>query len=140
MPAPGAAVLHPFTHTPTPTTPQPGAPPQTPKRHTLLGAAVVVRLLGLLLRSGMDREAAARAETALMQYTVGAALWTASGRRRGLSQQDGGERLRTRFAGLPTERFPHLVDLAPELASVQDGVHQYEHGLDALLDGLLPAT
>lgn len=106
------------------------------------GTAVVDRLLGLLLRSGMDREAAARAETALMQYTVGAALWTASGRRRALTEPDGGggERLRTRFAGLSKERFPHLVDLAPELASAQDGVRQYEHGLDALLDGLLPAT
>ncbi|MCQ4082876.1 TetR/AcrR family transcriptional regulator [Streptomyces sp. RB6PN25] len=103
------------------------------------GTAVVDRLLGLLLRSGMDRSAAARAETALMQYTVGAALWTASGRRRGLAHQNGGERLRTRFAGLPADRFPHLVDLAPELASAQDGLRQYEHGLDALLDGLLGA-
>ncbi|GAA1904410.1 TetR/AcrR family transcriptional regulator [Streptantibioticus ferralitis] len=101
------------------------------------GTAVVERILGLLLGAGLDRSAAARAQTALMQYTVGAALWTARGRQRSGDQEDPGTRLRTRFAALPAERYPHLVDLAPELAAAQDGLPQYEHGLDALLSGLL---
>lgn len=101
------------------------------------GTAVVDRMLGLLLRAGLGREAAARAQTALMQYTVGSALWTARGRRDDSGREDAGARLRARLGGLPADRYPFLVDLAPELAAVQCGGRQYEHGLDALLDGLL---
>ncbi|AEW94240.1 MULTISPECIES: TetR/AcrR family transcriptional regulator [Streptomycetaceae] len=135
------------------------------------GTAVVDRLLGLMLRAGLGRRDAARAQTALMQYTVGSALWAARGRQAaacaprataapgkpvdpGDSEEPGASgdlgtpagsdratRLRARLAALPAERYPYLTDLADEVAAAQNGrdhgTEQYEHGLDALLDGLL---
>ncbi|MBY8886461.1 TetR/AcrR family transcriptional regulator C-terminal domain-containing protein [Streptomyces sp. PTM05] len=103
------------------------------------GTLFAERALGLLRRAGLDGPAAARAYTAVMQYTVGAALWTARGRKVRAAQgcDDPAERLRSRFAGLPPDRYPCLTGLAPQLAAAQDGMPQYEHGLDALLTGLL---
>lgn len=120
------------------------------------------RTLEALLRAGLDRREAARAYTALTQYTVGAALWAARAPRRRADQpcvrvptRPGGGTTgdnaigghttgaaagpRPRGpVGLPPDRFPHLVRLAPELAgAARDGTAQYERGLAALLTGLL---
>jgi AcrR family transcriptional regulator len=99
--------------------------------------AVIDRMLGLLRRAGLAPAAAARAHVALMQFTVGSALW--STRRAGaLCEQGAPDRLRARLDALPADRYPALARLAPELLRAQDdaGV-QYEQGLDALLRGLL---
>lgn len=111
------------------------------------GAVFADRALGVLQRAGLDRAGAARAYTALMQFTVGAALWAAptvrqdeacAGSSWRAGARDPGVRPRSRAAGLSAERYPCLVDLAPELeAAARDGMVQYERGLDALLDGLL---
>ncbi len=110
------------------------------------GTVFADRALGVLLRAGLDRADAARCYTTLMQFTVGSALWASRGREhRGCadancrtSDEDLGSRLRSRLAGLSPDRYPCLVDLAPELeAAARDGMAQYERGLDALLTGLL---
>lgn len=103
------------------------------------------RTLEALLRAGLDRRDAARAYTALTQFTVGAALWAARGRERRADEacRPGGSDAGPDSgppgpARLPRDRYPHLVDLVPELAdAARDGTAQYERGLDALLTGLL---
>ena len=96
------------------------------------GTMFAERALDALLRAGLDRPGAARAFTALWQFTVGAALWAERER------HPCGERTRSRAAGLSAERYPSLVELVPELrAAAREGMVQYERGLDALLTGLL---
>ncbi|MDI5967199.1 TetR/AcrR family transcriptional regulator C-terminal domain-containing protein [Streptomyces sp. SL13] len=104
------------------------------------------RTLEALLRAGLERREAASAYTALTQFTVGAALWAAGSRKRRAAQAcreagagpGGGTARPAGPAGLPADRYPHLVGLMPELAdAVRDGTAQYERGLDALLTGLL---
>ncbi|MEC3994357.1 TetR/AcrR family transcriptional regulator [Actinacidiphila sp. DG2A-62] len=99
--------------------------------------AVIDRMLGLLHRTGLSRSEAAGAHVALMQFTVGAALWTTR-RARALSEEGVRDRVRAKLAALPPERYPAVVSLAPELLCAHDDTGgQYERGLDALLDGLL---
>ncbi|WP_431959716.1 TetR/AcrR family transcriptional regulator [Actinacidiphila sp. bgisy160] len=102
--------------------------------------AVIDRMLCLLIEAGLDPSAAARAQVALMQYTVGAALWVVRRKRAECEEAEAGlrERIRGRLADLPPDSYPSLVGLAPELvAAQQSGRAQYEGGLSALLDGLL---
>ncbi|MCZ4118911.1 TetR/AcrR family transcriptional regulator [Streptomyces sp. H39-S7] len=99
--------------------------------------AVIDRMLGLLRAAGLDRVDAARAHVALMQYTVGSALWNVR-RDRALCEDGLRERVRARLADLPADRYPALTELVPELAIAQDaGMAQYELGLDGLLTGLI---
>ena len=104
-------------------------------------SAVIDRMLALLRRAGLGREEAARGHVALMQYTVGSAMWSVRRGRAGCpgSGEDGlRDTDRARLAALPAERYPSLVSLAPELISAQDdGAAQYEWGLDGILRGLL---
>lgn len=102
--------------------------------------AVIDRMLCLLCAAGLDPVAAARAQVALMQYTVGAALWVVRRKRAECEEAEADlrERIRGRLADLPSESYPSLVRLAPELVAVQEsGPAQYEAGLAAMLDGLL---
>lgn len=100
---------------------------------------VIDRMLGLLRAAGLSRTEAARAHVALMQYTVGSALWNTR-RARALCEEGARERVRAKLDALPRERYPALVSLAPELLCVQDnGMAQYERGLDAMVEGLLGA-
>jgi AcrR family transcriptional regulator len=100
--------------------------------------AVIDRMLGLLRRAGLPPAEAARAHMALMQYTVGSALWNIR-RTRALCEDGARERVRAKLERLSPERYPTLAALAPELLAVQgEGVAQYEVGLDAMLAGLLP--
>ncbi|MCZ4098613.1 TetR/AcrR family transcriptional regulator [Streptomyces sp. So13.3] len=99
--------------------------------------AVIDRMLGLLRAAGLDRVDAARAHVALMQYTVGSALWNVR-RDRALCEDGLRDRVRARLADLPADRYPALTELVPELAIAQDaGMAQYELGLDGLLTGLI---
>jgi AcrR family transcriptional regulator len=98
---------------------------------------VIDRMLGLLRAAGLPRTEAARAHVALMQYTVGSALWNTR-RARALCEEGARERVRAKLDSLPRDRYPALVSLAPELLCVQDnGMAQYERGLDAMVEGLL---
>jgi AcrR family transcriptional regulator len=102
--------------------------------------AVIDRMLGLLRRAGLPPEKAARAHIALMQYTVGSALWNTR-RERALCEEGVRDRLRAKLDSLPAERYPALAALAPELMGAQgDGQALYEVGLDAMLRGLLPVV
>jgi AcrR family transcriptional regulator len=97
---------------------------------------VVDRMLGLLRRAGLSGEEAVRGHVALMQYTVGSALWSTR-RARALCEEGVRDRVRARLDALPPDRYPALVALAPELLCAQDDAGaQYEWGLDQLLRGL----
>jgi AcrR family transcriptional regulator len=102
--------------------------------------ALIDRMLGLLLRAGLPGAEAARAHVSLMQYTAGAALWSIR-RSRALCEEGVRERVRAKLAALPADRYPALVALVPELPELDgtrdNGMRQYEHGLDGLLRGLL---
>ncbi|MDX2849642.1 TetR/AcrR family transcriptional regulator [Streptomyces sp. PA03-3a] len=102
--------------------------------------AVIDRMLCMLITAGLDPSAAARAQVALMQYTVGAALWVVRRKRAECEEAEAGlrEKIRSRLADLSPDSYPSLVGLAPELvAAQQSGQAQYEAGLSALLDGLI---
>lgn len=99
--------------------------------------AVIDRMLGLLRRAGLSGPDAACAHVALMQYTVGAALWNIR-RRHAVCEEGLGERVRTGLDSIPADRYPTLVQLAPELGRAHDNAAaQYEAGLDAMLRGVL---
>jgi AcrR family transcriptional regulator len=101
--------------------------------------SAVEHMLSLLRTAGLSCEEAARAQTALLHYTVGAALKTSSA---GVCRADPDVRgrLRTRLEALPADVYPSIVALAPELAAAQDGTAQYTFGLDLLLAGLRDLT
>lgn len=103
--------------------------------------AVIDRQLALLLAAGLAPADAARAQVTIMQYTVGCALWTVRRRQTELGDCEGigvRERIRGRLADLPSDSYPTLVCLVPELIAAQDsGMGQYEYGLKGLLRGLL---
>jgi AcrR family transcriptional regulator len=100
--------------------------------------AVTDQLLGLLRSAGLGRTEAVRAYIALMQYTVGAAIWTSRRRRRRDCEKGVDERIKARLATLPPDSYPSLSDLAPDLSEVGNmGPAQYDYGLDCLLRGLL---
>jgi AcrR family transcriptional regulator len=99
--------------------------------------AVIDRMLALLRACGLPGQDAVRAHVALMQYTVGSAVWSIR-RTRAKCEEGARERARTKLDGLQPERYPALVALVPELLCAQDDAPgQYEWGLDRLLDGLL---
>jgi AcrR family transcriptional regulator len=96
---------------------------------------VIDRMLALLRDAGLPPPAAVRAHVALMQYTVGSALW--STRRACGCEEDMAARVRTRLEALPAGRYPALAELGPELLRARDDEQgQYEWGLDRLLRGL----
>lgn len=98
---------------------------------------VIDRMLGLLRRAGLSPADAARAHVTLMQYTVGSALWNTR-RAKALCEEGVRDRVRAKIEALPADRYPALVSLAPEVLGAQDdGVVQYEWGLDRMLPGLL---
>jgi AcrR family transcriptional regulator len=100
--------------------------------------ALIDRMLGLLRQAGLGRADAVRGHVALMQYTVGSALWSTR-RARVMCEEDVRDRVRAKIATLPADTYPALVSLAPELLCPQndEGTGQYEYGLDCVLQGLL---
>jgi AcrR family transcriptional regulator len=105
--------------------------------------AVIDRQLGLLLAAGLAPADAARAQVVIMQYTVGSALWAVRRRQAelgGCDAEHAGVRrqIQDRLAEVPTDRYPSLTGLVPELTAAQDaGIELYEQGLKGLLRGLL---
>ncbi|MFJ6215357.1 TetR/AcrR family transcriptional regulator [Streptomyces sp. NPDC092296] len=111
---------------------------EQPAEQAPVGGAVAMmeHMLGLLRGAGLGREEAARAQTALLQYTVGAALRADRARCAGA---EGRRRFRERLETLSAEEFPLIVDLAPELADAQESAAQYAFGLALMLGGLRTA-
>lgn len=101
--------------------------------------SVIDRMLCLLRSAGLEPAAAAAGQVALMQYTVGSAMWAVRRKRAECDAEVNlREKIRERLAELPPESYPSLTGLAPELSAAQDsGRAQYEAGLTALLAGLL---
>jgi AcrR family transcriptional regulator len=99
--------------------------------------AVIDRMLGLLRRAGLSGPEAAHAHVALMQYTVGAALWSTR-RDPALCGEGPREGVRAGTDAPASERCLALVALAPELSRAHGNpAGQYERGLDAMLRGVL---
>jgi AcrR family transcriptional regulator len=99
--------------------------------------AVIDRMLALLRAAGLSGGDAARAHVALMQYTIGSALWNTR-RARALCEEGTRERVRAKLDALSPDRYPTLVSLVPELLRAQEeGAVQYQCGLDGILRGLL---
>lgn len=102
--------------------------------------ALIDRMLALLVRAGLGPQDAAHAHIALMQYTVGSALWNTR-RARTLCQDGARDRVLARIAALDAGAYPALVSLAPDLLCARnEGTGQFEYGLDGLLRGLLGAA
>ena len=71
---------------------------------------------------------AAQAHLSLLQYSLGAAVWTAP--------RVGERGARKALAALPTDRYATMVSLAVELADAGTTDDQYPFGLDLLLTAL----
>ncbi len=98
--------------------------------------AVIDRMLCLLRRAGLPPEEAVRGHVALIQFTVGSALWNT--RPGAVCSEGERDRLPARLDALPPERYPTLAALVPDLVRVhEDSLAQYEWGLDRMLRGLL---
>jgi AcrR family transcriptional regulator len=98
---------------------------------------LIDRMLALLRAAGLSTADATHAHVALMQYTVGSALWNIR-RARVLCQEGARERVLAKIAALDAGDYPALVALGPELlCSRNEGRGQFEYGLDGLLRGLL---
>lgn len=98
------------------------------------------RVLQSLKRSGMDDEARARTNCALIAYTVGfAVLQSAVRHQQELAGIDSDEEWRAlgteRLASLPAEDYPERVKLAPYIADIVSD-KQFRFGLDLLLKNL----
>ncbi|MGW0876539.1 TetR/AcrR family transcriptional regulator C-terminal domain-containing protein [Streptomyces sp. NPDC002740] len=85
---------------------------------------------------GFDRTLAADVYTALLQQVFASALQEPTNdlRAGGLGAVKS-PALRDFYRSLPTDRFPHLVDLADALTS-RTGTEEFTFGLGCLLDGV----
>jgi AcrR family transcriptional regulator len=90
--------------------------------------------LRVLREAGFDRAGAARAHLALLQHALGSATWEVQ-LNRGRDARSR-QRRQEALAAMPAERYPTLVDLAPELVEGTVGEQQFRYGLDAILAGL----
>lgn len=101
------------------------------------GAVALMEYMLCLMRdAGIGREEAARAQTTLIQYTVGAAMRAGPA---ACADPEHRRRFRARLEALSAEDFPTIVDMAPELAEAQESATQYAFGLDLILSGLRTA-
>ncbi|MET8163290.1 TetR/AcrR family transcriptional regulator [Streptomyces sp. NPDC005329] len=92
--------------------------------------------LRVLREHGFDRTLAVDVYTALLQQVFASALQQSTNdcRATGLGAAKN-PALRDFYRSLPTERFPHLVDLADPLTS-RTGTEEFAFGLGCLLDGV----
>jgi len=90
--------------------------------------------LRVLREAGFDRTGAARAHLALLQHALGSATWEVQ-LNRGRDARSR-QRRQEALAAMPAERYPTLVDLAPEMVEGTVGEQQFRYGLDAILAGL----
>jgi AcrR family transcriptional regulator len=97
-------------------------------------------LLGLLLAGGITPQDAAWACDILSLMVTATAAEAdarrAAGQMAGAELDDVVAELRTTFAGLPADRFPHIVAHASELVS-GEAISRFRFGIDTFLDGLL---
>ena len=96
---------------------------------TMDGAWLVEIFLDTLRNAGFDPRTALQAYRTLTSFTVGYIMSEI----RGFAMEPEDGRLGAR--GLPTEDFPHLVELTPHLGSIDRDV-EFEGGLDIILSGL----
>jgi AcrR family transcriptional regulator len=94
------------------------------------------RVIGILRQAGFSVELAAHAYSLLDSYIYGFALQEAS-----LpfdTRENTAELARTIMAGFPVGEYPHLAELTVQhvLQPGYDYGHEYEFGLDLILDGL----
>jgi AcrR family transcriptional regulator len=98
--------------------------------------ASVEWLLGLLREAGLPDRVIAYAADLLPLYVSAVAfeegLW-AAGTPEEMEAYVGA--IREHFAGLPAERYPHLVAMVPELMRVE-GDERFEFGLDVIVAGI----
>jgi AcrR family transcriptional regulator len=90
--------------------------------------------LRVLRDAGFDRVTAARAHLALLQHALGSATWEVqlnAGRDRASRR-----RRREALQAMSAQRYPTLVDLAPELVEHTVGEQQFRFGLETILAGL----
>ncbi|GAA0421093.1 TetR/AcrR family transcriptional regulator [Streptomyces luteireticuli] len=96
-------------------------------------------MLALLRRAGFGPADTADAAYTLLTWVQGFVLHEAvpmsAAEEHGASPQEAAAEARERLAGLPADRYPHLVELAGELSG--PGMDsRFEFGLARLLDGL----
>lgn len=95
---------------------------------------------GILADAGIKGARAARIWFACMTYTVGFVLWELPRLVEAASSGPAPAReRRDRMAGLPPERYTHIVALASVL-STSTSTEQFEFGLDAIMLGALEAA
>jgi AcrR family transcriptional regulator len=94
------------------------------------------RILGILLRAGLDPPATVATYLVLVHYVVGFAFAEAGDRTR--RDDPSPADLRRLYAGLDAQRFPSTVALAARLAD-RDADREFAFGLRLLLDGLARA-
>lgn len=91
--------------------------------------------LAALRDAGFDRVTAARAHLTLLHHALGAATWEVQ-LNAGSTDPDSRRRRRASLEAMPADRYPTIVDLAPELVADAVGEDQFVSGLDLILDGL----
>jgi len=91
--------------------------------------------LRVLREAGFDRVTAARAHLALLHHVLGSATWDVQ-LNAGRDGEASRRRRRTALQSMSAERYPTLVDLAPELVTDAIGEQQFRFGLELLLAGL----
>ncbi len=105
---------------------------------TPAGMRTADALLGLFRRAGFSTEEAVLRYQQVARYLLAlVTLETGSGPE--LTAEEREERARVAritFETLPPDKYPHLVEAAPELASPYDPERAFESGLDLLLAGL----
>ena len=91
--------------------------------------------LRVLREAGFDRVTAARAHLALLHHVLGSATWDVAlnDRRKG---EDSRRRRQAALEAMSADRYPTLVDLAPELVRDAIGEPQFTFGLELILAGL----
>lgn len=91
--------------------------------------------LQMLRDAGFGRDAAAHAHMTLLLHVLGAASWDLQ---LNAKRQDAESRRRMQrgLESMSADRYPTLVDLAPELVQQAWGERQFAYGLDVILRGL----
>jgi AcrR family transcriptional regulator len=99
---------------------------------------VMNAMVGILLASGVSRRVAALSVDILALYFTATAFEESLDNYE-LENEDAVtdfyQELQRFFAGLPADRFPHLVDMASPLTT-GDGDERFEFGLDILVRGI----
>jgi AcrR family transcriptional regulator len=91
--------------------------------------------LRTLREAGFGRATAAHAHLALLHHALGAATWEVQ-LNSGRADPESRRRMQAGLESMPADRYPTVVDLAPELVLQAWGEQQFAFGLELILDGL----